>query len=88
MASKAIVEAGKTIAKSVPKPASVQLIPKRLPPLPTPKDLIKIYRLRSRRQLSQNFLLKKHINEQIVVSSGLFIRFIFSNLIIFFIKKV
>jgi dimethyladenosine transferase 1 len=46
-------------------------VPKRLPPLPTPKDLLKIYRVRARKQLSQNFLLQKHINERIVVSSGI-----------------
>ncbi len=69
--TRAIIESGKSLAKSLPKETSIQLVPKRLPPLPTPKDLLKIYRVRARKQLSQNFLLQKHINERIVVSSGI-----------------
>ena len=66
-----LIESGKTLVKSTPVTNSVQLVPRRLPPLPTPKDLIRIYKVRARRQLSQNFLLQKHINERIVVSAGI-----------------
>jgi hypothetical protein len=69
--TRAVIESGKSLVKSFPKETSIQLVPKRLPPLPTPKDLLKIYRVRARKQLSQNFLLHKHINERIVVSSGI-----------------
>ena len=69
--SRTLLESGKTLVKSTPVQNAVQLVPKRLPPLPTPKDLIRIYKVRARRQLSQNFLLQKHINEKIVVSSGI-----------------
>lgn len=47
------------------------LIPSRLPPLPTPRDLIRIYRVRARKQLSQNFLLYKYINNRLVTSAGI-----------------
>ncbi|CAG2116478.1 unnamed protein product, partial [Medioppia subpectinata] len=69
--TRTLLESGKTVAKTTIKPSAVQLVPKRLPPLPTPKDLIRIYKVRARRQLSQNFLLHKDINERIVVSAGI-----------------
>lgn len=52
-------------------PGKVSLIPSRLPPLPTVRDLVRIYRVRARRSLSQNFLLNKNINEKIVTSAGI-----------------
>ena len=37
-----------------------------LPPMPSLSDLVKLYKLRAIRQLSQNFLLDKNINDKIV----------------------
>lgn len=52
-------------------PGKISLIPSRLPPLPTVRDLVRIYRVRARRSLSQNFLLNKNTNEKIVNSAGI-----------------
>ncbi|XP_054153319.1 mitochondrial dimethyladenosine transferase 1-like [Oppia nitens] len=68
--NRTLICGGKTIVKSTIKPSAIELVPKRLPPLPTPKDLIRIYKVKARKQLSQNFLLQKNINERIVVSAG------------------
>ena len=68
-----LIESGvSTCVSKVLQPANQQinLIPKRLPPLPTPKDLIRIYRVRAQRHLSQNFLLYKNKNEKIITSAG------------------
>lgn len=43
---------------------------KRLPPLPTIKDLLKLYGLRAMKQLSQNFLLDMKITNKIVRTMG------------------
>lgn len=42
----------------------------RLPPLPTVKDIIKLYRLSAIKQLSQNFLLNERITDRIVKYTG------------------
>lgn len=42
----------------------------RLPPLPTIRDLVKLYRLRAIRQLSQNFLMDENITNKIVRAAG------------------
>ena len=43
----------------------------KLPTLPTLSELVKLYKLSAIRQLSQNFLLDKNINNKIVRMSGL-----------------
>ncbi|XP_071035886.1 mitochondrial dimethyladenosine transferase 1 isoform X2 [Parasteatoda tepidariorum] len=42
----------------------------RLPPLPSPRDLLKLYRIKAQRNLSQNFLLDFRLNNKIVTSTG------------------
>ncbi|UYV77034.1 TFB1M, partial [Cordylochernes scorpioides] len=43
---------------------------KRLPPLPSVTDLLKMYRIRARRQLSQNFLLHPYMCKRFVDCAG------------------
>ncbi|KAI1294978.1 Dimethyladenosine transferase 1, mitochondrial [Halotydeus destructor] len=53
-----------------PKPTVPTVyIPKRLPPLPTIQDLIRLYRVRARKQLSQNFLVDGKMCTRIVSSA-------------------
>ncbi|XP_073843259.1 mitochondrial transcription factor B1 isoform X1 [Musca autumnalis] len=42
----------------------------RLPPLPTVRDLVKLYQLQALKQLSQNFLMDERITDKIVKSAG------------------
>lgn len=48
----------------------VQMAAARFPPLPTVRDLIKLYKLRAMKQLSQNFLLDSRVCHKIVKSAG------------------
>jgi len=45
-------------------------VPLHLPPLPTVRDLVKLYRLQAMKQLSQNFLFDERIIMKIVKSAG------------------
>lgn len=45
-------------------------IGRQLPPLPKIQDIIKLYKLHAKKQLSQNFLLDSNISRKIVRSAG------------------
>ncbi|XP_024869210.1 mitochondrial dimethyladenosine transferase 1-like [Temnothorax curvispinosus] len=42
----------------------------RLPPLPTIRDILKLYRLNAVKRLSQNFLLNQNLTDKIVTKAG------------------
>ncbi|KAH8418741.1 hypothetical protein KR222_006124 [Zaprionus bogoriensis] len=42
----------------------------RLPPLPSIRDLVKLYKLQAMKQLSQNFLMDERLTDRIVKSAG------------------
>jgi hypothetical protein len=44
----------------------------RLPPMPSLSDIVKLYKLRAIRQLSQNFLLDRNMNDKIIRNAGNF----------------
>lgn len=42
----------------------------RLPPLPSPAELLRLYRLKALKQMSQNFLLDPRICKRLVKCAG------------------
>ncbi|KAG8233516.1 hypothetical protein J437_LFUL011677 [Ladona fulva] len=49
----------------------IKSIPLRLPPLPTIRDLLRIYKINAQKHLSQNFLLEPRLIEKIAKASGI-----------------
>ena len=43
---------------------------RRMPPLPTTKDLLRIYKIKAKRTLSQNFILDPRILQKFVKTGG------------------
>ncbi|KAF8782538.1 Dimethyladenosine transferase 1 like protein [Argiope bruennichi] len=67
-----IFRLAETVAKEIAA-ASAPVVDsslQRLPPLPSPKDLLKLYKIRAQRHLSQNFLLDYRINNKIITKTG------------------
>ncbi|KAG8187658.1 hypothetical protein JTE90_005510 [Oedothorax gibbosus] len=58
------------LAETVIKQVSSSSFVQRLPPLPTPRDLLRLYKIRAHKQLSQNFLLDSRLNNKLVTKSG------------------
>lgn len=50
--------------------ASFEPLVQRLPPLPSPRELLKLYKINAQKSLSQNFLLDSRINNKIVTKTG------------------
>ncbi|CAH0694335.1 unnamed protein product [Spodoptera exigua] len=50
--------------------AAKKVVQIRLPPLPSIKDVIKLYKLRALRELSQNFLMEPRLIDKIVNAAG------------------
>ena len=46
---------------------------RRMPPLPTTKDLLRIYKIKAKRTLSQNFILDPRILQKFVKTGGEFL---------------
>ncbi|GFX21204.1 dimethyladenosine transferase 1, mitochondrial [Trichonephila clavipes] len=57
----------KEVSNSAP---TIDTALQRLPPLPTPRDLLKLYKIQAQRHLSQNFLLDSRITNKIVTTTG------------------
>lgn len=51
-------------------PKLLQLKPKKLPPQPRTRDLLHVYGLKAKKNLSQNFLLNQHLVNGIVRAAG------------------
>lgn len=52
-------------------PEVFQLKPKKLPPLPRTRDLLHVYGIRAKKNLSQNFLLNQKLIRSLVRSAGI-----------------
>ncbi|KFM65665.1 Dimethyladenosine transferase 1, mitochondrial, partial [Stegodyphus mimosarum] len=65
-------DASPALDKESESPSSTSAANKleRLPPLPSPRDLLKLYKIQAQRRLSQNFLLDFRLNNKIVTKTG------------------
>ena len=52
--------------------AATRILAKKfqLPPMPSISEIVKLYKLRAQKKLSQNFLLDKNINDRIIRAAG------------------
>lgn len=53
------------------EPKILQLKPKKLPPLPKTRDLLNVYGIRAKKNLSQNFLLNPKLTRGLVRAAGI-----------------
>ncbi|GIX96566.1 dimethyladenosine transferase 1, mitochondrial [Caerostris extrusa] len=63
--AEAVVKEATSSVEEVIKPKHL-----RLPPLPSPRDILKLYKIQAQRHLSQNFLLDARLNNKIVTRTG------------------
>ena len=68
MVFKTCLRLAETVIKEASTSSSTTL--QRLPPLPSPRELLKLYKIHAQRNLSQNFLLDSRINNKIVTKTG------------------
>ena len=49
---------------------------RRMPPLPTTKDILRLYRIKAKKSLSQNFIMDPRILQKFVKTAGMYKQFV------------